>query len=159
MRRATLILLFLLLLGALFSSCKKEEHPIEALSKTAEQKDIVYWTCGMHPSVRSDKPGKCPICNMDLVPVTAEDTEALHIEPESLEMVGAQHSEIRYLPLVKTISTLKSSKIMMMGSSQNFFRTFRKPQRSFRNSMNTPSLIGPGQVLGHKRVDPGLEHR
>jgi len=27
------------------------------------------WTCPMHPDVISDKPGKCPKCEMDLVPV------------------------------------------------------------------------------------------
>lgn len=31
------------------------------------------WTCSMHPQIRLPKPGKCPICGMDLVPaVTAE---------------------------------------------------------------------------------------
>jgi YHS domain-containing protein len=34
----------------------------------ADQK-IVYYTCAMHPSVRSDKPGSCPICGMELVAV------------------------------------------------------------------------------------------
>jgi Cu(I)/Ag(I) efflux system membrane fusion protein len=28
-----------------------------------------YYTCPMHPSVKSDKPGSCPICGMALVPV------------------------------------------------------------------------------------------
>jgi Cu(I)/Ag(I) efflux system membrane fusion protein/cobalt-zinc-cadmium efflux system membrane fusion protein len=27
------------------------------------------WTCGMHPQVVQDEPGKCPICGMRLVPV------------------------------------------------------------------------------------------
>lgn len=27
------------------------------------------WTCSMHPQIRRDGPGKCPICAMDLVPV------------------------------------------------------------------------------------------
>jgi len=27
------------------------------------------WTCSMHPQIRQPKPGKCPICLMDLVPV------------------------------------------------------------------------------------------
>ncbi|WP_182870690.1 efflux RND transporter periplasmic adaptor subunit [Rhodopirellula sp. JC639] len=27
------------------------------------------WTCSMHPQIRRDGPGKCPICGMDLVPV------------------------------------------------------------------------------------------
>jgi Cu(I)/Ag(I) efflux system membrane fusion protein len=32
-----------------------------------------WWTCAMHPQIRQPKPGKCPICFMDLIPVaTAE---------------------------------------------------------------------------------------
>ena len=27
------------------------------------------WTCSMHPQIRQPKPGKCPICGMDLVPM------------------------------------------------------------------------------------------
>ncbi len=27
------------------------------------------WTCSMHPQIRRDGPGSCPICGMDLVPV------------------------------------------------------------------------------------------
>jgi hypothetical protein len=27
------------------------------------------WTCSMHPQVRQPKPGKCPICGMQLVPL------------------------------------------------------------------------------------------
>ena len=29
------------------------------------------WTCGMHPQVIQDKPGLCPICHMQLVPLKA----------------------------------------------------------------------------------------
>ncbi len=37
---------------------------------SAAASDIDYYTCTMHPSVRSQDPdGKCPICGMDLVPV------------------------------------------------------------------------------------------
>jgi Cu(I)/Ag(I) efflux system membrane fusion protein len=28
------------------------------------------WTCSMHPQIKQDKPGKCPICAMDLVPLS-----------------------------------------------------------------------------------------
>jgi hypothetical protein len=28
----------------------------------------VIYTCVMHPEVQSDKPGRCPICGMKLVP-------------------------------------------------------------------------------------------
>jgi YHS domain-containing protein len=32
---------------------------------------VLYYTCPMHPSVKSDKPGSCPICGMTLEPVYA----------------------------------------------------------------------------------------
>ena len=39
---------------------------------------ILYYTCPMHPSVKSDEPGECPKCKMDLLPVyeKAKDTNA-----------------------------------------------------------------------------------
>ncbi|UJX40085.1 efflux RND transporter periplasmic adaptor subunit [Desulfovibrio sp. JY] len=34
----------------------------------------VEWTCVMHPWIRLPKPGKCPICGMDLVPAHKSET-------------------------------------------------------------------------------------
>ena len=30
------------------------------------------WTCAMHPSVRLDAPGACPLCGMDLVEASGQ---------------------------------------------------------------------------------------
>jgi RND family efflux transporter MFP subunit len=38
-------------------------------SGTVAGSEIAYYTCTMHPSVRETQPGRCPICNMDLVSV------------------------------------------------------------------------------------------
>ena len=42
----------------------RESHPEKetAVSST-------MWTCAMHPQIKLSKPGKCPICGMDLIPV------------------------------------------------------------------------------------------
>src|ERR1700730_18703372 len=45
------------------SSCTKKEVTTVAAG------DIDYYTCTMHPWVHSKKPGTCPVCAMDLVPV------------------------------------------------------------------------------------------
>src|SRR5271170_4884416 len=38
---------------------------------SATDRKILYYTCPMHPSVKSDKPGNCPICGMSLEAVYA----------------------------------------------------------------------------------------
>lgn len=43
------------------------------LSSATPVGDNAYHTCSMHPSVRLAEPGTCPICGMDLTPVTHED--------------------------------------------------------------------------------------
>jgi membrane fusion protein, copper/silver efflux system len=45
------------------NSCTKRVGP------TVAAEDIDYYTCTMHPWVHSKKPGTCPVCAMDLVPV------------------------------------------------------------------------------------------
>lgn len=40
----------------------------------ADTGKILYYTCPMHPTVKSDKAGACPYCNMGLQPVY--DTDA-----------------------------------------------------------------------------------
>jgi len=52
-----------LILALLLSACSK---PGPAVSV---KNDIDYYTCTMHPWVHSKKPGTCPVCGMDLVPV------------------------------------------------------------------------------------------
>lgn len=38
--------------------------------------EIAHYTCPMHPSVKQAGPGKCPMCGMDLTPVTREEMES-----------------------------------------------------------------------------------
>lgn len=56
-------------LGIVVTGCAKKTR--EA-AEGKEKSKIAYWTCAMHPSVHADKPGKCPICGMELIPVYEE---------------------------------------------------------------------------------------
>jgi Cu(I)/Ag(I) efflux system membrane fusion protein len=45
------------------------------------------WTCSMHPQIQLPTAGKCPICFMDLIPVSSDDDESL--DPSQLRMTPA----------------------------------------------------------------------
>ncbi len=32
---------------------------------------VLFWTCSMHPNIHKEGAGKCPICGMDLIPVSS----------------------------------------------------------------------------------------
>ena len=41
------------------------------VSEADQSEKPQWWTCSMHPQIRQPKPGKCPICFMDLIPVVS----------------------------------------------------------------------------------------
>jgi Cu(I)/Ag(I) efflux system membrane fusion protein len=46
-------------------------------SSDTKESNVAYYTCTMHPFVRSQDPkGKCPVCGMDLVPVFKDSAKA-----------------------------------------------------------------------------------
>lgn len=60
------------------------------------------WTCSMHPQIRQPKPGKCPVCLMDLIPVKQDSTGShnenapvLKLSPTAEKMAGVQTVPVR----------------------------------------------------------------
>lgn len=85
-----ILMLFSLLVN---SSCKKEEH--HAATE-------FYYTCPMHPSVRSDKPGACPVCNMALVKVEIKNESKE--DHSNMVMLDEEKQTLAHI----TIDTVKS---------------------------------------------------
>lgn len=51
----------------------------------AEAEDQV-WTCSMHPQIRQDGPGKCPLCGMDLIPLKSSSGSGEAVDPDAIMM-------------------------------------------------------------------------
>jgi Cu(I)/Ag(I) efflux system membrane fusion protein len=50
----------------------------------AHEETVQVWTCSMHPQIRQDKPGKCPLCAMDLTPVKTASTSSGALDPDAI---------------------------------------------------------------------------
>ncbi len=66
-----------------------------------EAGDVAYYTCSMHPSVRQQEPGKCPICSMNLTGVTYDQQESgtIFIDESRRATLGIKVSKVEKHPL------------------------------------------------------------
>ncbi|MBI3004599.1 MAG: efflux RND transporter periplasmic adaptor subunit [Ignavibacteriales bacterium] len=88
MKSLKIVLFFLAVFLAAGCSSKSQEETKAAAKETAKE----IYTCPMHPSVVSDKPGACPVCGMALVRKTAA-TEMKKDEMQSLQAVSLSPSQ------------------------------------------------------------------
>ena len=99
-----------LILGWLFfggGTTAKIEERAETVADHAHQAEEV-WTCSMHPQVREDGPGQCPICGMDLIPVndaSADTTleDAVQMTPTAMQIANVQTATVQRIEPTKEI--------------------------------------------------------
>ena len=63
--------------------------------------DIAYYTCSMHPAVHAHEPGKCPICGMELHPVTKGDEQigVVAVDAERRKAIGVRTEKAVKAPM------------------------------------------------------------
>ena len=70
--------------GALLFSGGEQAIESHDHSQAARADESTVWTCSMHPQIKLPKPGKCPICFMDLIPL--EIVSGNDVGPRQLRM-------------------------------------------------------------------------
>ena len=85
-----------LFLGWLIFHSPKGEPESVHLAEAADASQ--RWTCSMHPQIRMDAPGKCPICAMDLIAVSRSsqpvDSDAIHLTKEAAALANVLTSKV-----------------------------------------------------------------
>jgi membrane fusion protein, copper/silver efflux system len=97
-----LLLLVTLAVGALIGWLARpapradgQDHGDSSTVSTGE-----IWTCSMHPQIRQEGPGKCPLCGMDLIPVTLTSAQGhaspfiLELSPEAVALANIQTTAV-----------------------------------------------------------------
>ncbi|MGX1023551.1 efflux RND transporter periplasmic adaptor subunit [Psychroflexus sp. MBR-150] len=88
------ILLGWVIFGGSSSNSNKEDNHTSVKNSQNQT-----WTCSMHPQIRQNEPGNCPICGMKLIPVGSEDiTEldpmAISMSPTAMQLAQVQTLEV-----------------------------------------------------------------
>lgn len=92
-----------LILGWLFfggsgSSTTTDMATVE--HSASEHEAGTTYTCSMHPQIREDEPGNCPICGMDLIPLTNEvaegiDADAVVLSASAMKIADVETTVIK----------------------------------------------------------------
>jgi Cu(I)/Ag(I) efflux system membrane fusion protein len=88
------------------SSTGSDAHPLASAAPRAPHgaPAVDHYTCPMHPSVNEKKPGKCPICGMELVPVAAAEQEpgVVTVDEARRQLIGVRVGPVVQAPLRTT---------------------------------------------------------
>lgn len=110
--RYTALILGGFLLGwAFFSPNQSNQASTHDHEHAAGEAESEVWTCSMHPQIKQDKPGKCPLCAMDLIPLRkgggeggeAVDPNAIQLSEEAIALANVQTTRVSRGNPVKTM--------------------------------------------------------
>ncbi|HWR87197.1 MAG TPA: heavy metal-binding domain-containing protein [Acidiferrobacterales bacterium] len=85
-------------MGAWYFLASKQEAPMVTAGSENQERKVLYWTDPMVPGFKSDKPGKSPFMDMEMVPVYADDAGAttVSVRPEIIQSLGVRtHKVVR----------------------------------------------------------------
>lgn len=71
-------------------ACNNEHH------HTTEEHSDIYYTCSMDPQVVESKPGKCPICKMDLTPIKKSNSKGIKLSEQQEKLANIQLVPVSY---------------------------------------------------------------
>lgn len=136
------------LLGWLFfGGNTSKEHDHELVQESKSQ----VWTCSMHPNIRQNEPGKCPICGMELIPLQSglSEDNPLEIRMSSTAM------KLASIQTALVLSSIPEKEVRLNGkvqpNEQNVYsQTSHIPGRIEQLKVNiTGEYVKKGQVIAY----------
>lgn len=93
-------------LGGRLQGGASEPQEVRAVAsgESAAAPAAELWTCSMHPQIKLPKPGKCPICFMDLIPLESSGGEELGPRQIRMSETAAQLAQIQTSPVIRSFA-------------------------------------------------------
>lgn len=80
----------------------------KSVNASASDGEVDHYTCSMHPSVNQIAPGKCPICGMELIAVTAQQQRegVVVIDEARRQLIGVRTAPVVEAPMSRALRAL-----------------------------------------------------
>ena len=165
--RGILLVLAGLLLGRIIFHRPHEEKPKQEI--TADENKKTIWTCAMHPQIRMDHPGKCPICGMDLIPLVQNtafvNPDAVVMTEEGIKLAEVQTSIVSRQKPVKKIQLygkiqaderlVQTQSAHIPGRIEKLFVNFTG--KEVRQGQSIAQIYSPELVIAQKELLEALK--
>lgn len=112
-----ILLALAIAIPATWFAARKFQQPSSGSTASAKPKGkgerkILYYQSAMHPWIKSDKPGRCTICGMELTPVYEGDPgfdatgggDVVPLTQTMIQVMNVQTAEAQVRPLKKTLT-------------------------------------------------------
>ena len=161
------ILILGIIIGNISSGDKKEATHKEDEHEYVQDPITKLWTCSMHPQIKMEKPGNCPICGMELIPLDGSNntidnvaSNEIVLSQEAIQLANIQTTivsrsnalkEVRLLGTVKPDERRLYSQVSHIpGRIERLYVNFtgekiRKGQKIIR--LYSPELISAQKEL------------
>lgn len=95
------ILILGIIIGNMTSGDDKEATHSEKEHDFVQDPITKLWTCSMHPQIKMEKPGNCPICGMELIPLEESKdsgekiaSNEIVLSEEAIQLANIQSSKV-----------------------------------------------------------------
>ena len=115
MKKSVLLVLLTLLVAVpltWFIAYRQPHSHDPVPGKESGERKVMYYQSAMHPWIKSDKPGRCTICGMELTPVYEGDRgfdaagggDVVPLSHDMIHVMNVQTAEVQIRPLKKTLT-------------------------------------------------------
>lgn len=146
---ALIILLLGLFLGWMIFG---ETESKGTVNSTKTEQTISDWTCSMHPQIRAKESGDCPICGMEMIPVSTSDSEEsnpmeVKMSPTAMQLANVQTA---FVKKENPIKKLNLNGKVQVNESNVYSQTSHISGRIEKLLINTTGEhISKGQIVAY----------
>lgn len=121
-------------------------HSIKTPAVQTSTSSHAIWTCSMHPQIRSEGPGQCPICGMDLIPLETNtanndgtDANEIQMSEAAIKLAQIQTSTVQ--------KTFPNKEIQLFGKIKPDERNISELTARFGGRIETLFVNFTGQEV------------